>query len=312
MKALSVKSYSELQQLVAGQIPTVEAKLVDRAVADNVENGLRQLVPYVVFYNMDVPAGKLKFIQYLRAAAPVAEGEEPVASITSIGFGRPIEVPANIRSQETIIGEDGETSYAMTLQDIMDTVVTAGLTDVLELTGLDVKAVLGDVIDHKQLAFFVSDVPMDELKVRTGIAIPVPVTAEQFELIRTSVTLNPVFIEKLDTLGINIDRIVEEMDITPTIDNVVNELVGKYNLEPWSTMMFNYIVRKELFEMMKEISYNDIVALVHAKRAALVQIAEQEALRQRVAAEAVAQTTQAPAADAPAEEVAEQAQQTQG
>lgn len=280
MKALTVKSYAELQQLVAGQVPTVEATLVDVAVANNVENGLQALNPYVVFYNMDVSAGKLKFIQFLRSAAPVAEGEERAPSPTAIGFGKNVETESQIQSTETIIGEDGNKSFAMSLQNIMDTMVAVGLTDVFEMIGLDVKTVLGDVIDFSQLAFFKSDVPMDELKVRVGIAIPVPLTAEQFELVRTSATLNPAFIEKLDTLGINIDRIVEEMDITPTIDNVIGELVGKYNLEAWSTMMFNYIVRKELHEMMKEISYQDIVALVNGKKAALQQIAQETTAQQ--------------------------------
>lgn len=301
MKALCVKSYSDLQQLVAGQVPTIELSLVDREVADKVESGLQQLIPYVVFYNMDVNAGKLKFIQYLRTAAPVAEGEERAPANTSIGFGKNVEVETQIQSTEVIIAENGDKSFAMSLQNIMDTMVAVGLTDVFEMIGLDIKTVLGNVIDFSQLAFFKSDVPLDELKVRAGVAIPVPLTAEQFELVRTTATLNPVFIEKLDTLGINIDRIVEEMDITPTIDNVIGELVGKYNLEAWSTMMFNYIVRKELHEMMKEISYRDIVALVNGKKAALQQIA-QETIAQQAAqpAEAIGDSL---TTDAPADEV---------
>lgn len=285
MKALCVKSYSELQGLVAGQVTTVEAKFVEREVADLVENGLQQLVPYVVFYNMDVSAGKLKFIQYLRPGQTVEGTDERISGNTSIGFGHPIAESAVITATETATGENGETSYTVSLQDIITTGIDAGLQTVLAQTGVDVKAVLGDVLDLSQIAFFTSDVPADEHKVRTGIAIPVHLTAEQFELLRTTMAPNAEVIEKLDMLGINVDRIVEEMDITPTINNVVNELVGKYNLEAWSTMMFNYIVRKELHAMMVNISYQDIVALVHAKRAALAQVAQETATQQQAEAE---------------------------
>lgn len=334
MKALCVKSYTELQQLVAQQVPTVEAKLVEREVTDKVENGLQKLVPYVVFYSMDISAGKLKFIQYLRPAAPVAEGEEAAPRFTSIGFGQPISTPEEIRSQETIVGEDGETAYAMSLSDMLDTCVVSGMADVLTMIGLDVKAVFGPVIDANDLAFFNCDAPGDENRVTTGIAIPVALTEEQFELVRTTAQLNPTFVDQLDTLGINIDRIVEEMDITPTIQNVIAELVGKYNLEAFSAMMFNYIARKELAKMLKDVSYNDIVALVHSKRAAMQQIAQETIAEQQAAAAAegnavvdsadlstasdaevqaaVATTTDAPAEEVAVETVAQETEQPQG
>ena len=289
MKALCVKSYADLQALVAGQVPTIEATLVEQDVANNVENGLQQLMPYVVFYNMDIPAGKLKFIQFLRPGKVVEGSEELTQGTTSIGFDKAISDAAAVVATETITNEAGDTMFVMSLQNIMDTAVSNGLNDVLSMTGIDLPATLGaQFIDQKQIAFFNSDVNLDDMKVRTGIALPIPVSAEQFEVLRTTAVFKPEEIEKLDTLGINIDMIVERMDVTPTINDVVNELVGKYNLEPWSTMMFNYIARKELYEMLKDISYNDIVALVHAKRAALAQIAQDTVAQQRAAAEATA------------------------
>ena len=289
MKALCIKSYAELQALVSGQAQTIEAKLVDTVTADNPENGLQQLMPYLVFYHMDMASGKLKFIQYLRPAPKAAEGEEQVPGVTSIGFGKAISDPEMIVSSDTITGVDGEVTYLLSLQNIMDMAISNGLNDVVSAIGIDLPTVLGpQFIDRTQIAFFNSDAPFPEMKVRTGISLPVPVTAEQFELIRTTAVFKAEEIEKLDTLGINIDMIVEQMDVTPTITSVINELIMKYNLEPWSTMMFNYISRKELHEMLKDISYNDIVALVHAKRAALAQIAQNAIEQQRLAAEAAA------------------------
>lgn len=282
MKALCVKSYSELQQLVAGQVQTVTASMVEDTVADNPESGMQKLVPYVVFYNMDVNAGKLKFIQYLRPGQVVEGSEEQGPGITSIGFGIPVQNLSDIRASEDIIGENGELSYAMTLGDIINTTINAGVREVEEQLGFKFLETLGPIIDSNQTAFFHSEDPSPELVNRIGMAIPIAVTAEQFERLRGESVFRPEHIEKLDTLGINVDLIVEQMDITPTINQVINELVGKYNLEPWSTMMFNYIARKELHEMMKDINYNDIVALVHAKKAALAQIA-QETIAQEAA-----------------------------
>ena len=289
MKALCVNAYSDLQQLVAGQVQTVTTTLVERVVCDNIESGKQKIVPYVVFYHMDVNAGKLKFIQYLRPGKVVEGTEDKAPGHTSIGFGVPVHNLADIRASENIVGENGDLSYTMTLQDVMNTAVEAGVREVEEQLGFKMVELLGPVIDPNDIAFFVSEAPVEEVKTMIGVAIPVRVTAKQFDLIKANVTLRPEHIEQLDTLGINIDRIVEEMDITPTINNVVNELVGKYNLEAWSTMMFNYIARKELHEMMKDINYNDIVALVHAKKAAMQQIAQQEIANQQAAAAVSAQ-----------------------
>lgn len=289
MKALCVKSYSDLQQLTSGQVETIEVTLVERDVADNVENGLQKLLPYVVFYNMDISAGKLKFVQYLRAAAAVAEGEQPQPRFTSVGFGKFIEMPESLRSRETIIGENGEESYAVNLSDLLDLSVVAGMNDVLEVAGVDVKALFGQVIDANDLAFFNSQAPDDMYRTVTGVAIPVALTSEQFDLFLASKQINPAFVEQIDTLGINIDRIVEEMDITPTIDKVIGELVERHSLEAFSAMMFNYIARKELFNMLKDVNYADIVALVHAKRAQLQQIGQETIANEQAAAAASAQ-----------------------
>jgi len=279
--ALCVDNYEQLTKLVSKEVDTIEAKMVDREICEKVENGLQQLIPYVVFYTMDMDNGKLKFIQYLRPSK--GEGEERLQGNTSIGFGGHIDQESDMVATETIINEGALNSYRMSLADIMETGIKAGLREVQEELGIDLINDIGNVVNRTEIAFFRSDSPEDVHRVHAGIAIPVKLTEEQFMKLKETAKFRVEEIEKLDVLGINIDIIIEQMDITPVLNQVINELVGKYNLEVWSTMMFNYIARKELHEMLKEINYRDIVALVYGKQAAALASQQQDQGQQQTA-----------------------------
>lgn len=273
-KALCVNTYQDLAKLVNNELETVEAKLVDREICEKPENGLQQLIPYVVFYSLDAENGKLKFIQYLRPGQ--GEGEERLQGKTSIGFGGHIDQETEIVSSEIVLNDDGSTSYKMSLQNIMETAIKAGIREVKEELNIDLLQDIGDVISKNEIAFFHGNLEEEVNQVHTGISIPVKLTEEQFMKLKETAVFNEAEIEKLDILGINIDMIVEQMDITPTLNHVIEELVTKYNLEQWSTMMFNYLSRKEINDLMSEITYKDIVALSYAKQAQKMQQASQE------------------------------------
>jgi len=267
--ALCINSYEELTKLVNREVDTIEAKIVSRDICEKVENNLQQLIPYVVFYNIDIHAGKLKFIQYLRCSS--GKGEQRLQGNTSIGFGGHIDQKPDIIAREIITNENELDSYKMSLSDIVETAIKAGLREVQEELSINLLNDIGDVIDRDHIVFFQGDMNIEVNRVHTGIGIPVKLTEEQFNKLKNTCKFNEAEIEKLDVLSINIDLIVEQMDTTLVLNEISNELINKYNLEQWSTVMFNYITRKELNEMMKEISYSDIVALICNKKAALEQ-----------------------------------------
>lgn len=263
-QALCVQSYDQLSNLVHKQIEHIEAKMVDREICEKPENGHQQLIPYVTFYAVDRDNGKLMFIQYQRKDQ--GEGEERLSGKTSIGFGGHIDHTDEIVCKEVIQAEDGTTSYKMDLQDIIDTGYKSATRELKEEVQLDLEAL--DVnIYNGDTAFFMGDLNEEVNRVHLGLSIQVEVTPEKFEEIKAACIINPEEIQKLDVLGVNLDVVIEEMDLTVTLNKITEDLRDNHGLEDWSCRIFNYVARAAIYKILKPITYKDMVAVLQAKEA---------------------------------------------
>lgn len=260
-EALCIKSLQELGELVNGTRETIDSQMVDRVVCEVVENGYLQVIPYVVFYSTDIEEGKVRFVQYLRAAVG---GEDRLLSKTSIGFGGHIDGTDELQF-ESSVGTEGVVNYSMTLNNLVDTSIGCGVREIIEELGCNMFEKLDVKVFAQNTAFFMGDPAQEVNKVHLAMLIPVKLTPEQLNLFFKEAVINKAEIADIDTLGINIDTIIEEMDVTTTLNNVAGELSHRYNLEDWSCKAMSFIVKNEINLLMKDISYSGIVSLIPPK-----------------------------------------------
>lgn len=255
-QALCVNSYEELTELVQGKKENIEAKMVDREICEDPTSGYQQLITYVTFYTVDLESAKLKMVQYLRPS--VGEGEERLQGKTSIGFGGHIDLPEEVVCELDTTEESGEHTYKMTLQNIIDTGFKAGAREVQEELGFDIEKDLEVDITKADTAFFIGDSNDEVNQVHIGFSIQIKLSEEQYDKLMAIKQHDKEEIEVVDTLGISIDKIVEEMDLSFTVNKIIHELSTKHSLEDWSCKIFNYITRKEIFELTRHITYADL------------------------------------------------------
>jgi len=273
-QALCVQSFDQLSTLISatqeakdsGNVPSIEAKMVSRDVCENPENGYQQLIPYVTIYAVEPEEGKLMFIQYQRA--DIGEGDDRLQGKTSIGFGGHIDSDEDISAQETIIDEDGITSYKMTLQDIIDTGFKCAVREIKEELDIDLFD-FGVNVYNGETAFFLGDLSEEVNTVHLGFSIQIETTPEKFEEIKAASKFNEDEIKKIETFGVNLNVIVEEMDITNTTNRIIHSLKNEYNLEDWSCRIFGFILRNVINKLLHSVTYKDMIYIANLKKADL-------------------------------------------
>jgi predicted NUDIX family phosphoesterase len=282
-RALCVNSMEDISNIIRGESETIDSSFVDRVVCEDPNNKFLQIIPYVTFFTSAPEEGKVKFVQYLRASSG---GDERLVSKTSIGFGGHIDQLSDIKAASATTAEDGTEHFVMTKQDLIDTMFTAAKRELLEELGVDVLGVLGVEMDFNETAFFLGDQSEEVNQVHLGLSIPVKLTEEQYSKLLEIVQINKAEIESVDKMTLNIRHVVEEMDVTMTLNKIMRELKEKHNLEDWSCRVFDYVTRKEIFIILKDVNYDDLYRLAIAKvdaekiSSALVPPAGEEVVRQ--------------------------------
>lgn len=260
--ALCVRSYDELSNLVHKNTETVEATLVDREICEKEENGYQQIIPYVTIYAVNPEDAKLMVLQYQRLEK--GEGEERLAGKTSIGFGGHIDTPNEVVSREVITNEDGTTSFTMTLQDFIDTGYNCAVREIKEELDIDLQE-LGINIYESNTAIFQGDMSEEVNRVHLGFSIQIQVSPEKFEEIQQKLKFNPEEIKQVGVMGVNLDEIVEEMDLTFTIYRITSDLRDNHGLENWSCRIFGYVTRSVVHQLFRQVTYKDMIVIRNQK-----------------------------------------------
>lgn len=264
-RALCINSLEEISALIRGEAETIDSCLVTRDICEDPNNKFLQIIPYVVFYTPRYEEGKLVFIQYKRAAKG---NEDRLLSKVSIGFGGHIDVLEEIKYVSSHVAEDTTIHFVMSKQDLIDTCITAAKRELTEELGSDILSTIGADLDFNESAFFMGDQSQPVNQVHLGLGLPVRLTEEQFNLFLVSAKINKEEIEVIDKMSANIRNIIEEMDVSATNSKIMNQLVQQHGFEDWSVRMFDYIVRKEIFLILRDINYDDLYRLSVSKQQA--------------------------------------------
>lgn len=264
-RALCINSFEEISALIRDESETIDSSLVLRDICEDPNNKFLQIIPYVTFFTTIPVEGKVVFAQYKRAANG---SEDRLLSKTSVGFGGHIDQEHEIKFQTSTVAEDTAIHYVMTKQDLIDTCIASAKRELIEELGSDVLTAIGADLDFNESAFFMGSQHDPVNQVHLGLSFPVKLTAEQFDKLMEISKVNPEEIEVMDKMTANIRHIVEEMDVSATNGKIMQQLVQQYGVEDWSVRVFDFIVRKEIFIILKDINYDDLYRLSIAKEQA--------------------------------------------
>ena len=257
-KALCIKELGDVVKVLTGESETFNAQLVSRDICEKPENKFLQLVPYVVFYYTNLDDGRIKVVQYLRAPGI---NEDRLLAKTSVGFGGHIDSEEDIKASVIEQEEDGTVTYVMSRDDLMATLTKVAQRELMEELSLDLEKAFGIQLDMEKIIFFMGDQNEDVNKVHLGVLIPVELNKEQFGNFFKVVEPNKEEVDAIDIMGIRLNEIVEDMDLTLTIEKIKRKLKHENNLEDWSQFAVEYLIRKEIASMMEPITYNDLLNL---------------------------------------------------
>ena len=282
-QALCIPKMDVMESLLRGEIQTVNTKLVPRDVCEVVENGYEQLIPYVIFSTNDIQEGRMKFIQYQRPST--GEGEARLQGKNSVGFGGHIDNRNDLSADSVLVENDDKEEFVMTLGDLYRTAINCAEREIKEELGLDV-AELGIDLDHSYKSFFKADESVEVNKVHTGLLILVNLEKDKFNLILEKAQPNKEEIEELSFLGINTASMFKDSlggDMSTIYENLTRHLSEDCNMEQWSTILVEMVVRSTIVYMLSGIEYQDIIAINRFKQH---QAEQHEAAQAQAQAEA--------------------------
>ena len=260
--ALCVNKIEDIVALLKEENKTIDTYLVDREICEKPENQFLQIIPYVTFYNVDKENGKLNIIQYIRASKG---NEDRLYAKTSIGFGGHIDNLMDISSSECCTLEDGATHFVMNKSELFATIFETANREIKEELGEELLNKLNIKFNIFDTAFFTGDMSEEVNKVHLGVSIPVELPEEQYKLFFDTIKINTEEIDKIDSMVVNLKNIIEEMNIDTVLNSVQNELKVKNNMEDWSLRVFDYITRKVIYNILKDVTYEDLITVSKEK-----------------------------------------------
>lgn len=257
-EALCVNSFEDIIQVSKDKDNFIVTRFVDRALCEDPQNKLLQVIPYVVFYNVDFNDYRIRFIEYNRGDGG---NEERLYHSNSVGFGGHIDSITDL--DYTLVDKvEGQSLFKMRFGELTQTAVNAGKREVEEELGFDVFTHFNIKPELDSCYFFLGDQDIEVNQVHVGLCVPVKLDKDIFDrIIELGNESKNEEIKELGELSIRLDNIVEEMDITVTLLKLTEELKTKCQLEEWSTLAITYLIRKELAQFLAPVDVKDIFKL---------------------------------------------------
>ncbi|EKD89545.1 MAG: hypothetical protein ACD_33C00045G0012 [uncultured bacterium] len=272
-QALCIKSIDDLANLTNGNAEHIETQLVDREICEKVENGFLQVIPYVVFFTIDPSVGKMKVIQYLRAAKG---GEEQLANKTSVGFGGHIDDISELDITETVTAEGVADVYKMDINNLIKSCLNTAEREVFEELGIKMSDKEYINVNFRDCAFFMGDQNGDDVhKVHVGLIIPIELSEENYVDFVNGIVPNLAEIADIGDLGLNFNEVINTFNLDKSISDLIYQLRQQTNIEDWSEKTISYILAREINKIVSLIDYADLINVYHHK-VALMQAEDAE------------------------------------
>ena len=303
-KVLTVKNFKAVQDLINNQTTSLETTFVDRSLVTGEEDAPVEIVPVVTLYSVTPDNTKLQVIQYVYPAVVEnqTEDDKPTPGGSRVTFLESTSFDNRVFIADTAVAsiEDGdsgfETGYMFKQEDLNTTALNYAKRAVDSQLGIN----LDDLENGKyqiQVIYFMGNQDLQENRGRAGVGVLIKLDNVTFHEMTKSFDTNPENILEVGVLGLNLDALVEGMNVTPAIRETVSKLMNEHGLDAWGCQLVDYICHTTINDILKNITYGDLVQLSNAK-AATEAIKAHEAEQTPVETEAPVQAVEATVEDA--------------
>ena len=273
-KVLTVKNFKAVQDLINNQATSLETTFVDRSLVTGEEDAPVEIVPVVTLYSVTPDKTKLQIIQYVYPDrnAEQTEDDKPVAGGSRVTFLESMSFDNRLFIADTAVAsiEDGdsgfETGYMFKQEDLNTTAFNYAKRALDSQLGVDLDKLQADK-DQAQVIYFMGNQDLPENRGRAGVGVLIKLDNNAFREMTKSIDPAPEDILEVGVLGLNLDALVEGMNVTPAIRETVSKLMNEHGLDAWGCQLVDYICHTTINDILKNITYGDLVQLSAAKAA---------------------------------------------
>lgn len=268
-KVLCIKKEDYLKHSESKEpVGSYTVSFVERDIAESVESGWLQYIPYVSLYVNDYDSGKLAIVNYKRPSK--GEGETRLEGKTSTGFGGHIEIQDYVdffklgKKDEEKITDAPEGEFSITAEELVGIFYTCCNRELKEEIGFSCIELQTSLENHSPVNFAVrmiedeediSDVNKVHLCCQTSVAI----SSEMLDKVVENRNNNEKEVSEIKVLNLNTASIVETFSVPTMVDHLLRELKTKENFEGWSVVSVNDIVYKVIYNVTQHVGYKDIL-----------------------------------------------------
>ena len=263
---LTLPVSNNLGDLIRGEIKTIEVTKRDEDSINQYGVEFLKIAPAFTIYSFDRDAGKLLILHYKQpdVTTPDDNGDDQVVTgKLSLTFGNAIAddpnnpgIMSSVQSQDTGIDDEGNTTFSMTLDDLLNTSSNYGMQDFEKMTG----AVLNlDKYDFRFNSGFVRGDDNSDLLV---VTFPVQVEVNVLNAILDSIEADPEYIEAIDLFGVNVGTLILHGDITADLARLAEEVESNHGLITESRIILDHIIRSTVLSVTSKLTYDDIVHVI--------------------------------------------------
>ena len=263
---LTLPVSNNLGDLIRGEIKTIEVTKRDEDSINQYGVEFLKIAPAFTIYSFDRDAGKLLILHYKQPdiITPDDNGDDQVVSgKLSLTFGNVIAddpnnpgIMSSVQSQDTGIDDEGNTTFSMTLNDLLNTSSNYGMQDFEKMTG----AVLN--LDNYDFRFNSGFVRGDDNSDLLAVTFPVQVEVSVLNDILDSIEADPECIEAIDLFGINVGTLILHGDITADLTRLAEEVESNHGLITESRIILDHIIRSTVLSVTSKLTYDDIVRVI--------------------------------------------------
>lgn len=264
-QALCFVKNEEYKLFNEGQQKELPATFVPREICETVEANYLQIIPYVVFYYVDFAEGKLNFFTYTRANSIT---EERLQGKMSLGVGGHIDSVSDIVCEHITVTAIGENDtavsdvYHMTALDLRDTVIRTAKREVQEELGN--VAVLDKIEMYRDNIVVFNLDSSDVDKVHSCYMVPVQLTLEEMQDMLANEGFDKSEVASVGVMPLNFKYLLEGFNFDKALSEMIEEINQKCNIETWGSAGV-YIISNMVFNLFKEISYEDLAKVLASK-----------------------------------------------
>ena len=261
--ALCIKDLNTFKEEIERKTSTLDLYLVDREICEDPKNGYLQIIPYVVFFHRNYVEGSLRILAYNR---PEKNNEERLSSKLSFGFGGHIDSSDRIAALHES-EEDGQKHFISNNDLLIATIVTSAGREIKEELGEHAFSIFEEKCmknTNVDINFFLGNQDIEVNKVHLAAAILIELEDEVLQELIDKAEYNDEEISDLGDIRVDFRSIIEEFDLSNSINRVNEELVNM-NIEDWSSYCFKLLIVNAVSLMLRDINYSDLLTLMASK-----------------------------------------------